>query len=218
MKTIRHSAKFFLFSVLLWNAPGTWSENSSISDTDAERIHELVIANHILAAQSVLDGFGHVSVRSVTNPRHFFMSHSRAPALVTEADILEFDENSQPVGKDAGELYSERFIHGEIFRVRPSVQSVVHAHTASVLPFGLTKVPLRAVIHVAYFLGTEPVPVFEIRDAEGLDNRMLVSTAGTGAALARTLGDRAVVLMRGHGMAVVGDSIPERLFGRSTPS
>jgi ribulose-5-phosphate 4-epimerase/fuculose-1-phosphate aldolase len=186
--------------------------STAVADTDEQRIADLVVANHILADQGVLDGFGHISVRSVNNPKHFFMARSLAPALVTRSDILEFDENSAPIDQRGRELYSERFIHGEILRVRPEVQSVVHSHAAAVLPFSVTKAPLKALIHVAYFLGTEPAPVFEIRDADGQDNRMLVSTARSGAALARTLGGRSVALLRGHGMAVAGASIREAVF------
>jgi ribulose-5-phosphate 4-epimerase/fuculose-1-phosphate aldolase len=184
----------------------------AVADTDKQRIADLVVANHILADQGVLDGFGHVSVRSVKNPKHFFMARSLAPALVTQADILEFDENSAPIDQRGRELYSERFIHGEILRARPEVQSVVHSHAAAVLPFSVTKAPLKALIHVAYFLGTEPAPVFDIRDADGADNRMLVNTARSGAALAHTLGGRSVALLRGHGMAVAGTSIREAVF------
>ncbi|HTI66415.1 MAG TPA: class II aldolase/adducin family protein [Caulobacteraceae bacterium] len=199
-------------ALLLLLAPIASAQAPAAADSDDQRIAELVVANHILADQGVLDGFGHVSVRSLKNPRHFFMARSVAPALVTRDDILEFDENSQPVDQRGRELYSERFIHGEILRVRPDVQSVVHSHSAAVLPFSVTKTPLKALIHVAYFLGTEPAPVFDIRDAEGQDNRMLVQSAKTGAALARTLGPRAVALMRGHGMAVAGGSVREAVF------
>jgi HCOMODA/2-hydroxy-3-carboxy-muconic semialdehyde decarboxylase len=182
-------------------------------DTDAQRIADLVIANHILADQGVLDGFGHISFRSVANPKHYFMARAIAPALVTKADIVEFDENSQPIDLPAGfELYSERFIHGEIYRARPDVQSVAHSHSGAVIPFSVTTAPLKALIHVAYFLGAEPAPVFDLRSVEGDHNQMLVGNAKDGAGLAKTLGDRPVVLMRGHGMAVVGGSIHETVF------
>ncbi len=170
--------------------------------TDEARIAELVLANHILANQGVLDGFGHVSVRSASNPRHYFMARSLAPALVERADILEFDENSNPVKPNGPQPYGERFIHGEIYRERPDVYAVVHSHTPEVLPFGITRAPLKAAIHVAAFLGSEPAPVFDLRDSEGPENLMLVHNTKTGADLARTLGNRSVVLMRGHGMAV----------------
>jgi HCOMODA/2-hydroxy-3-carboxy-muconic semialdehyde decarboxylase len=177
------------------------------ADTDEHRIEELVVANHILANEHVLDGFGHVSVRSIRNPKHFYMARSRAPALVTVADIMEFDENSQPVDQRERTMYGERFIHGEIYRARPEVNAVVHSHSPEVLPFSVTKVPLRALVHVAGFLGTTPVPVFEIRDVLGPVNNMLVRDNKTGAGLAKALADRSVVLMRGHGMAVVAASV-----------
>jgi HCOMODA/2-hydroxy-3-carboxy-muconic semialdehyde decarboxylase len=178
------------------------------ADTDEHRIAELVEANHILANEHVVDGFGHISVRSVKNPKHFYLSRSRAPALVTVADIMEFDENSQPVDQKGRTLYGERFIHGEIFRARPDVIAVVHSHSPDVVPFSVTKAPFQALVHVAGFLGATPVPVFEIRDVLGAQNDMLVHDNRTGAGLAKALGDRTVVLMRGHGMAVTGPSVP----------
>ena len=176
-------------------------------DTDESRIADLVEGNHILADEGVLDGFGHISVRSASNPRHFFMARSRAPGLVERADIMEFDERSQPVDPQGRTSYGERFIHGEVLAARPDVQAVVHSHSPDVLPFTVTAAPLKALIHMAAFLGDTPAPVFEIRDVLGEDNRILVTENSTGAALATTLGDRAVVLMRGHGMTVVAASV-----------
>ncbi len=175
--------------------------------SNEERIAELIAANHILANEDVLDGFGHVSVRSAANTGHFFMARSLAPELVTVDDIMEFDEHSQPVDQRGRVMYSERLIHGEIFAARPDVMAVVHSHCPDVLPFAVTKAPLKALIHMAAFLGATPAPVFEIRDVLGDDNQILVTEPRTGAALAQTLGDRAVVLMRGHGMTVVGSSV-----------
>lgn len=174
---------------------------ATLPATDEERIAELVTANHILAHQGVVDGFGHLSVRSASNPKHFFMARSLAPALVTRADILEFDENSSPVKPGGPQPYGERFIHGEIYRARSDVNAVSHSHTAEVLPFTVTKTPLKALIHVAAFLGTEGAPVFDLRDTQP-DNLMLISNVKSGADLAKTLGSRSVVLMRGHGMTV----------------
>jgi ribulose-5-phosphate 4-epimerase/fuculose-1-phosphate aldolase len=179
------------------------------SDTNESRIADLVTANHILANERVLDGFGHISVRSVTEPRHFFMARSRAPGLVTREDIFEFDELSAPVRSDGPRMYGERFIHGEIYAARPDVNAVVHSHSPDVLPFTVTAVPFKALIHMAAFLGNSPAPVFEIRDAAGEDNKMLVTENRTGAALAAMLGQRSVVLMRGHGMSVVAASVKD---------
>ena len=143
------------------------------ADTDERRIAELVIANHILFDQGVLDGFGHVSVRSVKNPKHFFMTRSLAPALATKEEVFEFDENSQPVDPRGKRMYGERFIHGEIYRARPDVQAVVHSHSITVVPFGTVNVPLRPIMHMAGFL-PQQVPVFEIRDVKGENNGVLI--------------------------------------------
>ena len=181
---------------------------ATLADSDEQRIVDLVAANRILADQGVLDGFGHVSVRSLKNPKHFYMARSLAPAMVTKDDIMEFDENSVPIDQRGRDIASERFIHGEIFRARADVQAVVHSHSPAVLPFSVTDTPLKPLTHTSYFLGFDPVPVFDIRAAEGDDNKMLVSSAPTAAALAKTLGPRAVALMRGHGMVVVADTLP----------
>ena len=99
----------------------------------------------------------------------YLISRSIAPAQVTAADIMELDLDSKPVGGETRTSYRERFIHGEIYRVRPDVMSVVHCHAAALIPFGITRVPLRPVYHNSFFVG-EGVPVFEIREAAG-DNR-----------------------------------------------
>ena len=174
--------------------------------TNEQRIDDLVTANHILADQGVLDAFGHVSVRSVENPAHYFLSRARAPALISRHDILEFDQESQPLEPRDWPLYGERFIHGEIYRARPDVQGVVHSHAPATLPFGITGVALRPVMHMAGFL-PQQVALFEIRDVAGPENGMLVVNSALGQALARSLGADCVVLMRGHGMTVVGPSV-----------
>ena len=172
-------------------------------------LEDLVAANRILADQGVLDAYGHVSVRSPANPRHFLMSRSLAPSLVTEADVMEHDEASEPVG-DARKPYLERFLHGEVYRQRPDVMAVVHSHSPSVIPFGITKGKLKPVYHMASFLWSG-VPVFEIRDAAP-ENDLLIRDIRLGRSLAESLGACACVLMRGHGMTVVGDSLPEAVF------
>jgi ribulose-5-phosphate 4-epimerase/fuculose-1-phosphate aldolase len=181
-------------------------------DTEQQRIADLLVANHILADHDVLDSYGHVTVRSLKNPKHYLMSRSRAPRLVQHDDIMEFDEDSQPIDLRGRQIYNERYIHGEIYRVRPDVMSVVHSHSPEVLPFSVTQVPLKALIHVGHFIGADPVPVFDLEDVEGPKNGMLVLNARAGAALARTLGNRTVVLMRGHGMTVVGENIRRAVY------
>jgi ribulose-5-phosphate 4-epimerase/fuculose-1-phosphate aldolase len=175
-------------------------------------IDDLVAANRILARQGVLDGMGHVSVRSPRTPAHFLLARSMAPALVTHADIQTYDLDGRVVtGADPGS-YQERFIHGEIYRVRPDVQAVVHCHTPSLIPFAASTVPLRAMYHMAVFVA-EGVPVFDIRSAAGVTD-LLVKTPALGRALAASLGSKHAVLMRSHGAVVTANSIPN-VVGRS---
>jgi HCOMODA/2-hydroxy-3-carboxy-muconic semialdehyde decarboxylase len=158
-----------------------------------------------------VDGFGHVSVRDPQNPNRYRLARSMAPALVTAADILTYDLDSNALDANGRPSYAERFIHGAIYKVRPDVNAIVHAHTPAVIPFGVSPVRLQPVFHMGAFLGAG-VPVFEIRDAGGLATDMLVSSQALGDALARTLGAANVALMRGHGMVAVAGSIPEAVF------
>ncbi|HEY4355243.1 MAG TPA: class II aldolase/adducin family protein [Acidobacteriaceae bacterium] len=173
----------------------------------SELLDDLVFANHILYHQGVVDGFGHISVRDPKNPSHFWMSRSVAPGRVTRADILEFDANGEPVAAGGRIVYLERYIHAAIYRARPDVQAVVHSHSPSVIPFGVTGTVLRPIYHVSGFLGAG-APIFDIRDVAGMTD-MLIRSNALGDALAQKLGKGAVVLMRGHGMVVAGDSIPQ---------
>jgi ribulose-5-phosphate 4-epimerase/fuculose-1-phosphate aldolase len=172
-------------------------------------LEDLAAANRILAMQGVLDAYGHVSARSPSNPAHFFMSRSLAPQLVTPQDIQEYGPDSEPIG-DERKPYLERFIHGEIFRSRPDVMAIVHSHSDSVIPFGIGKTPLKPVYHMASFLWSG-APVFDIRVVRE-DNDLLIRDRPLGESLARSLGGCSCVLMRGHGMTVVGESIPEAVF------
>ncbi len=170
---------------------------------------DLVAANRILAMEGVLDAYGHVSARSDRNPQHFYMSRSLAPQLVTVADLMEHGPASEPVG-DERRPYLERFLHGEIYRQRPDVKAIVHSHSASVIPFGISRTKLRPVYHMASFLFSG-APVYEIRKSAP-DNDLLIRDTRLGKDLAASLGKCACVLMRGHGMTVVGDSLPEAVF------
>ena len=187
-----------------------------MSDTTSEAVssatRELVDANHILFDQGVVDGFGHVSMRHPVRCHHFLLARSMAPALVTEADILEFDPDGAPVKAGGPAVYLERFIHSEIYRTRPDVISVVHSHSPAVVPFSVVSgTKLRPVCHMCGFLGAA-TPVFEIRDVAGPGSDLLIRDSRLGAALAQSLGQSAAVLMRGHGSTVVGGTLRQAVF------
>jgi ribulose-5-phosphate 4-epimerase/fuculose-1-phosphate aldolase len=177
---------------------------------DPAILEDVVVGSRILADFGVLDGFGHVSARHPANPNHFLMSRSLAPALVTADDIMEFDLDGNAVDARGRSVFLERFIHGEIYKARPDVMSVVHTHSPGVIPFSVTKVPLRAMYHNPSFLAAG-VPVWDIRSEFG-DTNMLVGDAAKGKSLAQALGDKPVILMRGHGDVTVGPSVKMAVF------
>jgi HCOMODA/2-hydroxy-3-carboxy-muconic semialdehyde decarboxylase len=173
---------------------------------DPALVEDLVAANRILSQQGVLDESGHVSVRHPASSNRYLMARSLSPALVTAEDILEFDLDSNPVDQRGRRLALERFIHGEIYKVRPEVNAVIHSHSPSVIPFSVTSVPLRPIILPAAFLWTG-VPVFEPRKAGVPAADMLIRNRDLGKALAGSLGDKRVALLRGHGNVVVAPDV-----------
>jgi ribulose-5-phosphate 4-epimerase/fuculose-1-phosphate aldolase len=178
--------------------------------TLAELVDDLVAANRILAGLSVLDGFGHVSVRHPDRTDRYLLSCSRAPELVTGEDIMTFDLASAAQGGDTRTPYLERFIHGAIYARRPDVRAVVHSHAPAVVPFAASSVPLRPVYHMGGFLRAG-APVFEMRTRFGATD-LLVRDNAQGDALADDLAAGAVVLMRGHGFCAVGGSLPLAVY------
>ena len=177
----------------------------------AEHLSDLVLANHILVNEGVLDGFGHISVRDPANPAQFFIARSMAPALVTEADLVTCNLDGDVLAPQGVKTYVERFIHSEIYRARPDVHSVVHSHSPAVIPFGVTSARLRPICHMSGFLGAT-TPVFEIRHSAGESTDLLVSSQALGEALAKVLGASNVALMRGHGSVTVGNAIKQAVF------
>lgn len=187
----------------------------SAGPPDPQLIEDLVAANRILADQGLLDGWGHVTVRHNRDPNRFLMARGVAAQLVTAQDILEFDLDSRPVdthGLPMSALFTERYIHGEIYKLRPDVIAIVHTHAPSLIPFGVTKVPLQPMYHRSAFISFG-VPVFEIRERAGMTD-MLIRNAPLGRNLAEALGDHPAALMRGHGAVITGPSLP-RMVSRT---
>jgi ribulose-5-phosphate 4-epimerase/fuculose-1-phosphate aldolase len=188
------------------------STESQADAADPSLVADLATANHILYDQHVVDAFGHVSVRHDKRPDRFLLARNMAPALVTAADIITFDLDGNPIDAGDRKVYLERFIHGEIYRLRPDVMAVVHSHSHAVIPFGaIRSYKLRAIFHMGGFIGTD-TPVFEIRECAGDGSDLLIRNNELGAALAKSLGPKSAILMRGHGATVVGASLPEAVY------
>jgi HCOMODA/2-hydroxy-3-carboxy-muconic semialdehyde decarboxylase len=175
-----------------------------MSDLD-RACRDLVIANRTLAHEGVVDAYGHVSIRHPEKPDRFLISRSRSPELVEVGDIMELTFDGAPVVGDRRAPYLERFIHGSIYERRSDVMAVVHSHAEGVLPFSITSVPLRPVIHSASDCGAV-IPVWDIRDRFG-DTNLLVVNVEQGKDLAEALGPNNVALMRGHGFVAAAHSL-----------
>src|SRR5512146_2612095 len=171
---------------------------------------ELALANRIVANEGVIDAFGHVSMRHPDNPRRYLLSRSRAPELVTPDDFIEYDLDSQPQRDPGTGQYSERVIHGEIYKARPDVNSVCHHHCPSFMPLLATGTDYMPIFHLGAVGGIRP-PFWDQRDEFG-DTNMLVVKPEEGASLARALGKHWIVLMMRHGVTVAGTSVRDCVF------
>ena len=173
-------------------------------------LEELVTANRILANESIVDSFGHVSARHPDNPRHYLLSRARAPERIERADIVEYTLDGNAIDKNASAPYLERFIHGAIYESRSDVHAIVHNHSPSVIPFGVTGKRLKPFLHMCAHIGHE-VPTWDSRDKFG-DTTLLVGDMAMGRDLAQLLGGKPTTLMRGHGATVVGRSVRHAVF------
>ncbi len=125
---------------------------------------------------------------------------------------MEFTLDGTPVNANGRKPYLERFIHGALYEMRPDIQSVVHNHSRSVIPYAVTGEKLRAVVHSCSTIGTD-IPVWDAQDTFG-DTNLLISDMAMGRDLARAFDNVTCVLMRGHGCTVVGRSDIARLSTR----
>ena len=173
-------------------------------------LDELVTANRILAREGVVDAFGHASIRHPTRPDRYVMSRARAPECIEIDDLMEFTLEGAPVDTGGRTGYAERHIHGAIYERRSEVHAVVHHHSPAVIPFGITRTPVRPVMHMCASIGAE-VPLWDSRDNFG-DTNLLVTTMTMARDLAVALGEHPAVLMRGHGAVVAGASLREVVF------
>jgi len=169
-------------------------------------IDMVVMANRILAGEGVFDAYGHVSIRNPENPKTFFIARAVAPEQVTQKDVLEVDFEGDVITQTTMKPYQERIIHASIYKVRPDVNSVIHAHPEPIIAFSISDVPLRPIRDAKF---CPSVPVYDEYDFVTPGNTgMLVTTKDQGERLARRLGSGLAVLMRGHGYTVVGSTLP----------
>lgn len=194
------------------NSSTNAAEGGKPNDAVARIKGEIVTASKILLRHGIVDGFGHVSVRHPEKPGVFLMSKRVPPALVGVGDIVEHGFDGEQVHPDGSPLFLERYIHSEIFAARPDVHAVVHSHSPAIVAFGIVpSLSLRAVCNTCGFL-KGGAPLFEMRAFGGDDTNLMITSRELGRNLVDVLGDKSVVLMRGHGSTVVGASIGQAVY------
>ena len=179
---------------------------SKAATPEAAIRQDLAFASRMLASLDlgVLDFAGHVSVRSPTNPNRYLISRWSAPADATPEGMIENDLDSVAVGGARKDEYREAYMHGEIYRARPDVMAVVHAHTPEVTAFTQSSVELRPVSNGGRFIGSG-LPIFDIRQFHPRAN--IIDSPELGRAIAGVLGKSPAVLLKGHGVTVTDSSL-----------
>ena len=166
---------------------------------------KLILAGKVLVAEGQ-DDFtrGHISMRLPDNPSLFFMKpHSVGLDELTMENILTIDLSGDVVA-GTSRRHSEVYIHSEIFKARPDVHCVIHTHPPYSVALSASGRPLKCY--------SQPSALF----FEGLgfysDTMALIRTPATGARVAAALGPHRAVLLKNHGVAVVGASIEEAVI------
>jgi len=173
-------------------------------------IEDIVAANRILATENVVDAFGHISSRHPEAPDRYLIARALPPELITAEDIMEVDFEGRVLNGDNRKPYLERHIHGAIYAARPDVQSVIHSHSRSVIPYSVTSEKLRPIVHSCATIGCH-IPVWDAQTAFG-DSNMLISDMAMGKDFATVLGINNAALMRGHGCTVIGHSVRAAVY------
>ena len=170
--------------------------------TADEARQRLIDAGRILDAEGLGDlTRGHVSIRVPGDPTHFYMKpHSFGFEEITAENIVTCNLDGEKVA-GGGRKHSEVYIHSEIFKARPDVMSVIHAHPTYAVAWSATGKPLQPISQpgIAFADG---VPYYT-------DTVDLIRSTDMGAGVARALGGHKAVLMRNHGVAVVGATVEE---------
>ena len=163
----------------------------------------LATGTRILYEHGLVDAYGHLSCRLPGSDR-FLINRHESPALLRPETVITMDLDGNVVDGD-GEPNSEWHIHASIYRAREDVGSVCHAHTEMSILFSMSPVGLRPLVgSTSTRFGAEPLPVYPFP--------RLIQDRERGDRLAKTLGSRNAVLLRGHGLTVVSPDVQQTVL------
>ncbi|HEX9147297.1 MAG TPA: class II aldolase/adducin family protein [Candidatus Binatia bacterium] len=173
---------------------------------------KVALGNRIVFHQGLADYHGHVSAR-IPGTRKFLIKPVLAPlGSITGKDIIlvDIDEYKAVCEENYAKAGSKRsvtklkippretMIHASIYETRPDVNSVVHTHQPLATAFSVAGVPLKPIYNQASVFAPE-TPIFP--------SPRLIYTVQDGKEICATLGNRMAMLLQGHGIVIVGDSL-----------
>jgi ribulose-5-phosphate 4-epimerase/fuculose-1-phosphate aldolase len=173
---------------------------------------KVALGNRIVFHQGLADYHGHVSAR-IPGTRKFLIKPVLAPlGKITGKDIIlvDIDEYKAVCEENYAKAGSKRsvtklklppretMIHAAVYETRPDVNSVVHTHQPLATAFSVAGVPLKPIYNQASAFAPE-TPIFP--------SPRLIYTIQDGKEICATLGSRMAMLLQGHGIVVVGDSL-----------
>ena len=165
--------------------------------SEREIKQQLVDAIRMLERSGIIDYNGHCSVR-VGGDRLFINSGASVRGKLTVEDIVCIDLDGKLIGGNVPPPL-EFHLHTEIYRARPDVNAVAHTHPRWSTYLSMTGTPYKPVYAQGVLLGE--IPLF--------DSPMSINTKPMGEQLAQALGDRPSILLKSHGVTVVGADMIE---------
>ncbi|CAN5541298.1 aldolase [soil metagenome] len=160
------------------------------------RVHRIITAGGLWPLTK-----GHVSCRIPDTSKVLILGHihsgGRTYANTDVNDIVTIDLEGRFI-EGRIEPVDERFAHTEVYKVRPDVQAVAHAHCPMATAFGLAGVNILPVGNRgAIFAPHVPVSPFD----KQIDN------PERGRIVADAIGNGCAVVLKNHGVVVTSDSI-----------
>jgi 3,4-dihydroxyphthalate decarboxylase len=181
-----------------------------MKDTELSALKKKVaLSCRILAMQGLVkETTGHVSAR--VDDEHIVIrgrgAEETALLFTTEADILLTHLDGKILSEDANVgLPAEYSLHAEVYKARPEVGCVVHAHPPGILMCGLTDLELKPLFGAydpsALKLAVEGVPVYP--------RSVTLTTPALGREMVDKMAGKDVCLLYGHGITSVADNVEE---------
>lgn len=163
---------------------------------------KLALACRILGTEGHDDlNLGHLSARAIDRADLMYMK-GRGLCLseVHTEDLVTIDFSCQKV-EGVREPHGELPIHIEIYKRRADVNCVVHTHPLYATAFSSSGKKLRPVNNEGV-LFAKPLPYFDLVTD-------LIVTPELGDALAEKLGNEKAIILKNHGIVVVGETIEQ---------